>query len=284
MNGGNMMFLTNPKHDAIIVDIDGFPSSHWRICLTERPPIPTPKRQLNVDTVLGKLGAFYTKFGWEDMTAKLTFNFLEDVEDFKSFKQQIPYIRAWLENGKVMQFSDEPNVYYLMRNIVINGDINNEMVEYGEFTVDVTLAPFGRVVEDIPVDLTNRQGAIRTPYSIMTYNASSETSYPRFEFVANDPNFSLTVRNVLTGEYHSFIVRRTSTSGVPTGDHTYVIDCENKVFYWLDTDGSKHLLTNYSTTDVFPFLTVGENQISMTTRDSYEANFKAFNMYRNMLR
>ncbi len=278
------MFITSPTDDSIIVDIDGFPSSHWRICLSERPPIPTPKRQVQIDDVLGKLGSFYTKFGWEDMTAKLTFNFLEDIVDFKSFKQQIPHIRTWLENGKIMQFSDEPDVYYIMRNIVINGDINNEMVEYGEFTVDVTLAPFGRVVEETPVDLTKGAGSVKTPYSVMTFNASSETSYPRFEFDINDPNLTLSVRNVLTDEYHSFSIIRTSTSGVPAGAHTYVIDCENKVFYWLDTDGTKNMLTNYATSDTFPFLTVGENQISVTSRDSFEPYIVKFKMYRNMLR
>lgn len=278
------MFITSPTDDSIIVDIDGFPSSHWRICLSERPPIPTPKRQVQIDDVLGKLGSFYTKFGWEDMTAKLTFNFLEDIVDFKSFKQQIPHIRTWLENGKIMQFSDEPDVYYIMRNIVINGDINNEMVEYGEFTVDVTLAPFGRVVEETPVDLTKGAGSVKTPYSVMTFNASSETSYPRFEFDISDPNLTLSVRNVSTDEYHTFSIIRTSTSGVPTGAHTYGIDCESKVFYWLDTDGTKNMLTNYSTSDTFPFLTVGENQISVTSRDSFEPYLVNFKMYRNMLR
>lgn len=279
------MLITSPKDDSIIVDIDGFPSSHWRICLSERPPIPTPKRQVQIDSVLGKLGGFYTKFGWEDMDVKLTFNFLEDVVEFKSFKQQIPHIRTWLENGKIMQFSDEPETYFIMRNVVFSGDIGNDMVEYGEFDVTVTLAPFGRVVEETPVNIMNGKSSISTPYSIMTFNASTETSYPRFVFETTDAAMDLSIRNVLTGDTNRIRISRQANSGVPAGRATYVIDCELKLVYWLDTDGVKHLMTNYTTDSEFPMLTVGENQISLTGIDiGSEASFSKFDMYRNMLR
>ena len=273
--GGNAMFYTMEPNDFITVTIDNFPSDHWRICLMERPNIPTPKRQIQVDDVLGRLGSFYTKFGYEDMDVQLTFNYLEDVIDFKSWKQQMPHVRRWLAEGKILEFSDEPNTYYHIRKVLITSDIANDMVEYGEFTVTMTLAPFGRVVEPEPV--TMLKSPVTSMFSGTMFNASVETSYPRIELIVDSGLWNLTVTNAETKEKYAFQSRHSDTNV-----RKYVIDSERKVFYKKHISlGTITMLGDYNAPYGFPSLTTGENEV---TWQQSGRRLSEFNIYRNMLR
>lgn len=161
--------------DCIEVYIDSFPASYWRISVAERPNVPTPKRQHEAVEVLNRLGSLHQHFSYDDMEIDLKFNYLEEVLDFKSFKQQMSNVRHWLHNGQRLELSDEPEIYYLMKHVEI-GDIVNDIIEYGEFTAKVTVAPFGRVHEDAPIRLEPKAGEIEIDTYI--YNDSVEDSLP----------------------------------------------------------------------------------------------------------
>lgn len=175
--------------DRIEVYIDSFPASFYKICLAERPNFPIPQRQHEAVEVLGRLGSLHQHFSYDDMQVEFTFNYLEDVLDFKSFKQQMSNIRHWLNEGTRLELSDEPELYYEMKHVVF-GDVLNDMIEYGEFTVTITLSPFGRVHEDAPLTLTATSGQINTTI----YNDSIEDSYPLI-IVTGSGSVTLTVNS-----------------------------------------------------------------------------------------
>lgn len=251
--------------DFITVYIDGFPSTHWRLCISERPSIPIPERQVQVDEVIGRLGAFYTKYGYKDMDVDLTFNFLEDFVDFKSFKQQLPHIRHWLEAGEKLEFSDEPELYYLMRNVRFNGDIDNEVVEFGEFTVTVTLAPFARVYEEEGIHVIPEGTNTNTNLTTTIFNSSIETSYPRFEFDFSMINQSVTIETSdrdgnITYSF-TLLDPSSSSNAIPLGSKI-VMDSESKTVYWIrDTQPDvKNYISKYTIGDTgFPQLVAGVN-------------------------
>lgn len=275
------MFYTNTTDDGISVIIDGFPSDYWRICLKERPSIPIPVRQVQIDPVLGRMGAFYTKFGYEDMDVELTFNFLEDVTDFKAWKEQFPYVRKWLTDGKVLEFSDEQNRYYKIKNITFPKDVMNDIVEYGEFSVTVTLAPFARVHEDLPINILENfvnPNPVWSTGSIEIFNASVEQSKPIFYIKSNTGAFSLTVKDVANNKSVIF-----QSSHQTTNTYTYIIDSERKLFYYVDSFGKINTISAYTAVDGFPELAPEENKVDVTTVDRTKIIY-SFEVYRNMLR
>ena len=100
--------------DCIHSIIDGFPDYLHKLALAERPTIPSPKRQRVETSVLGRLGGLVQDYSFEDMSFTLHYNYLEDVEDHQAFKQSFYIMRHWLNYAKKLEFSDDPNVYYII--------------------------------------------------------------------------------------------------------------------------------------------------------------------------
>lgn len=276
-----MVFDTSITDDRISVIIDGFPSDYWRICLEERPSIPIPVRQVQIDDVLGKMGAFYTKFGYKDMDVDLTFNFLEEVTDFKAWKEQFPHVRKWLTDGKVLEFSDELSNYYLIQNVTFSKDVINDIVEYGEFTVTVTLAPFARVHEDVPINILENfinPNPVWTTGSVAIFNASVEQSKPIFYIRSNTGAFNLTVKDIAKNKKVIFQANHQTTN-----TYTYIIDSERKLFYYVDAFGKINNISAYTAIDGFPELAPEENTVDVTTIDRTKIIYSC-EVYRNMLR
>ena len=275
------MFYSNTNDDGISVIIDGFPSDYWRICLEERPSIPIPVRQVQIDDVLGRMGAFYTKFGYKDMDVSLTFNYLEDVNDFKGWKEQFPHVRKWLTDGKVLEFSDELNKYYKMRNFIFFIVVMYDIFDYGEFTVTITLAPFARVHEDLPINILENfvnPNPVWSTGSVEIFNASVEHSKPIFYIKSNTGAFSLTVKDVTNNKSVIFQSRYQTTN-----TYTYIIDSERKLFYYVDSFGKINAISAYTAVDGFPELAPEENTVDVTTVDKTKIIY-SFEVYRNMLR
>lgn len=242
--------------DCIEVFIDSFPASFYRISLVDRPNFPIPKRQHESETVLGRLGALHQHYSYEDMEIDLIFNYLEDVTDFKSFKQQMSNIRHWLLEGKKLELSDEPDVYYEIKHAEID-NVLNDIIEYGEFTVKLTLAPFGRVYEDNPITLPVKSNKVDTSI----YNDSIENSFPII-VVTGSGNVMLRINNT------------TFTLTGVTG--TIYIDSQLKIVYEL-LNGVPKEVSQKALSYEFPELLPEINQI-------YAENVTELKIYRNMMR
>lgn len=120
----------------LYVLLDNVPSINFDMCVAVRPEIPTPKRKIETYEVPGRHGAL-TKLGaFEDISLPVVFNILEN----ENVKQKIRNFKGYLLNKKTLRFSDD-DVFYTLKNFEV-GSIDNQIAEYGYFTVTFLLGPF----------------------------------------------------------------------------------------------------------------------------------------------
>ncbi|MDP8591566.1 phage tail protein, partial [Enterococcus lactis] len=184
-------------------------------------------------------------------------NYLEDVEDHQAFKQSFYIMRHWLNYAKKLEFSDDPNVYYVIQTIDI-GDAENDIVEWGEFDVNITAKPFARVQEDVPI-------TVDKPQSFSLLNNSLEESFPKIiitpsatscQFILNDYVFNF--------------------EGLVVGTDI-VIDSDLMLCYEEQSDGDILDRSNKMKTMQYPTLQVDINHFNCT-------GLSKIQIYRNGLR
>lgn len=262
--------------DGVHCIVDGVPDYYFRLCITERPFIPVPERQTEVQTVVGRMGGYYEHYSYNDMTIDITFNYLEEVIEYKAFKQEFPLIRGWLAHGTQLQFTDEPNIYYQIVATQFNGDVINDMVEYGEFTVTLTLAPFGRIHEEYPIVYAGDQNKeVRKKF----YNGSFEPSYPVI-VVNTSKNFRIISywEDRTRFEIAVYVGSNTTTKD-------YYVDCFRRIVWYTDYfTGNKVLVGNYQLfNNGFPVFGKGVNEINVYTNISGQKDINSVSIFRNML-
>lgn len=101
----------------------------------ERPPIPTPEQDVEHIQIRGRDGSLTKKHGYKDIPIPVIFNLMEE-----SAKDELRYIKSWILGAQTILFSDD-TVYYQVKSVDV-GDIENDIEEYGLFTVTFTCAPF----------------------------------------------------------------------------------------------------------------------------------------------
>lgn len=243
-----------PNEDCVLAVIDNIPSNYFKLALTQRPNIPTPNKQMEVTDILGRMGSFYEHFAYKDMEITLDFNYLEDVVDYKAFKQQFYNIRAWLLKGKQLILSDEPNIYYVIKNVVL-GDADNEIVEYGEFSASLTLAPFGRIIDNNPIHFASQQ---LNDVSLLIETV--ETAFPKVEFTASTGTSEFRINDTMV-RFKSLTV-----------GSRYAYDSDLHSFYNIDSNGNYVEKANLVQTLIFPTFEDGINLFyckDMTNIDIY---------------
>lgn len=206
------------------IGIDTELASDYRICMVDRPVIPTAKQKVEHIEVPGRHGSLTKKGAFEDVPLKIKFNLLED----ENIKPLIRRIKAWFLNGKTLYFTDD-EVYRKIKSVEI-GDIANEMEEYGEFEVEFTLDPF-EYTEDVNLKLTEPG---------IFYNPGTIESEPKFWIVGNG-TFRITINDV------SFQIKDV--------DGSVVVDSEVLEAY------SGTLPMNDKMKGEFPIFKIGENKI-----------------------
>ncbi|MBG9523398.1 MULTISPECIES: phage tail domain-containing protein [Bacillus cereus group] len=206
------------------IGIDTELASDYRICMVDRPVIPTAKQKVEHIEVPGRHGSLTKKGAFEDVPLKIKFNLLED----ENIKPLIRRIKAWFLNGKTLYFTDD-EVYRKIKSVEI-GDIANEMEEYGEFEVDFILDPF-EYTEDVNLKLTEPG---------IFYNPGTIESEPKFWIVGNG-TLRITINDV------SFQVKDVNGS--------VVVDSEVLEAY------SGTIPMNSKMIGEFPIFKIGENKI-----------------------
>lgn len=212
--------------------IDTELASDYKICMVDRPAIPTAKQKIEYIEVPGRHGSLTKKGAFEDVPLKIKFNLLEE----ENIKPLIRRIKAWFMNGKTLYFTDD-NVYRKIKSVEI-GDIANEIEEYGELQVEFTLDPF-EYTEDISLKLDN-PGVI--------YNPGTFESEPKL-WIVGVGNLRVTINDI------SFRIKNVIDS--------VVVDSEILEAY-LDTVS----LNNFMEGE-FPILKVGPNNIQWSENVEY---------------
>lgn len=152
------------------IGIDTELASGYRICMVDRPVIPTAKQKVEHIEVPGRHGSLTKKGAFEDVPLKIKFNLLEE----ENIKSLIRRIKAWFINGKTLYFTDD-EVYRKIKSVEI-GDITNEIEEHGSFEVEFALDPFEYLKAD-PILLTN-------PKDI--FNPGTFEAFPKLEIFGNE--------------------------------------------------------------------------------------------------
>lgn len=230
-----------PNDDCVTVVIDGFPAYYWKLSVKDRPAITSPDKQIETTQILGHMGDFYEVFAYQDMETEISFNYLEDVEDYKAFKAQFYNIRQWLYSGKQLIISDEPNIYYIIKNVVL-GEALNDMVEYGEFSATFTLAPFGRIIDDNPITFASQQ-----LNDVQLLIETAETCFPKVEFTASTGVSEFRINDTMV-----------RFKGLTVGKR-YAYDSDLKSFYEIDANGNFIEQASKVQTLVFPTFEDGVN-------------------------
>ncbi|MCQ6530746.1 phage tail domain-containing protein [Bacillus mycoides] len=180
--------------------IDNELASDYRICMVDRPAIPTAKQQVERIEVPGRHGSLTKKGAFEDVPFKVKFNLLEE----ENIKPLLRRIKAWLMNGKTLYFTDD-EVYRKIKHVEI-GDIANEIEEYGEFEVEFTLDPF-EYSEDVSLKL-DKPGVIYNPGTIesdpklwIVGNGTIKVTINDIAFQIKDVNGSVVVDSEIVEAY-----------------------------------------------------------------------------------
>lgn len=151
------------------IGIDTELASDYRICMVDRPVIPTAKQKVEHIEIPGRHGSLTKKGAFEDVPLKIKFNLLEEV----NIKPLIRRIKSWFINGKTLYFTDD-EVYRKIKSIEI-GDIANEIEEHGEFEVEFKLDPFEYLKKEL-ILLTKPQ---------TVFNPGTFESFPKLEILGN---------------------------------------------------------------------------------------------------
>lgn len=128
------------------------------LSLTERPEIPTAEQEVEYIEVEGRDGSLVRKKDFKDVSQPFTFAFL----DRTNVRQKVRVIRAWLSNKKKLSFSDDLDVFRIIKHIVIESTIN-DIIAYGRVTMNITFDPFEYIETDLVT--MNSPGNLNNPGS-----------------------------------------------------------------------------------------------------------------------
>ncbi|SFH68563.1 phage tail domain-containing protein [Pisciglobus halotolerans] len=134
--------------------LDGIPSSDFKLSPTSRPDIPTPEQMIETIEVDGRHGSLTKKGAFKDIQFPIEYNILED----ENIKPLLRKIRGYFFGKKMLRFTDD-NVFYKIKSLQIS-ETNNEIEQYGLFTVNFVCSPFqyemsDKVTLNAPGKLTN---------------------------------------------------------------------------------------------------------------------------------
>ena len=228
-------------NDIIEVIIDSISCQSYRLCVVDRPPVPSPKLKYTEINVKGRNGSYYEKYGYEDIEYKLTFNYLEEPET-GTFKLQMRKIRHWLYMASRLELSDEPDVYYEVKKVEI-GDAENDIVEFGFFEVKFTLAPFAKIIENNPLEYEKGSSNLEITFD----NRSIANSEPKI-FLYGSGDCSI----YINGDEP---IKFTNIEG------SIIIDSELKLTYKTDSNGVHMNQSSKQSSNAYPELIPGDNTL-----------------------
>lgn len=116
--------------------LDGISNESFNISITKRPNIPAPEQEVQTFPVEGRHGSLTKLKKFKDIKFQVEYNILEP----DNIKPLLRQIRGYFYGKKQLQFSDD-EVYYKIKSAQI-GETNNEIEQYGLFTVTFTCDPF----------------------------------------------------------------------------------------------------------------------------------------------
>lgn len=213
--------------------LDNVNASRFDLCVVDRPSIPTTEREIVQTSIRGMDGDLIEKFSYKDVTIDIELNFLEEN---KVFKQSFFNIKRWLLNAKKLSFTDDVGYYRKIKNVMI-AEAENDIEEYGIFTVTFLVDPFYYL---------ENESAITFLKAFELRNIGTYKSFPEIEIIGSG-DIELIVNGVT---YHLLGVTKQI---ILDSDVMHAYAIENGTIV-----GKNHLMT----TPKFPIFTEGTNSVS----------------------
>lgn len=143
--------------------LDGVSNESLDISITVRPNIPAPELETEFFEIEGRHGYLTKIKKFKDIQFDVEYNILEML----NVKPLLRKIRGFFYGKSMLQFSDD-DIYYKIKSAQIGGT-NNEIEEYGKFTVTFTCDPFqyeaqARETITAPVTIINPGTVESEPY------------------------------------------------------------------------------------------------------------------------
>lgn len=118
--------------------LDGVSNKTLGISLVSRPEIPSTEQIVEYIEVDGRHGSLTKKGSYKDITISTEFSFMS-IQN--TVKQMLREVKHWILNKEKLGFSDDPNFYYEVKNIVVKSTVNDIDI-YGRVAIDFVCSPF----------------------------------------------------------------------------------------------------------------------------------------------
>lgn len=208
------------------------------LSIVKRPNIPSSSKNKTSKEVPGRDGLVYEVLGgYKDIVIPVEFNFIEK----NNLKERFRQIKLWINDIKdnKLIFSDDPEWFYKVVDVNLNGDFETIIRKKGQFRIDFTCRGYLYNLDaDEFIDIKNND-------NLYNYYLDSKP----FIYIRGNGEVKININN------------RKFT--VPVQDYIY-IDSELEVVY-RTTDNYFNLDTG-----VYPKLTKGANNIQ------FEGNIQEF--------
>ena len=204
--------------------------SSKKVYMPYRPAIPANKKKIEYVEIPGRSGALTVFNGYQDRTLELPFNFYDKTNVNKKMRTDVSPIML---NAKTIKFSDDPDIFYKVKNVEID-DLDRKLEVVYSYTANVTIEPFNYSV--------NGSNAVTITKSSSITNSGTYFSEPKITLYGNG-NLSVTINS------YTFQVNNVSGS--------VIVDSDLKMCY---AGGTTKTMTG-----VFPKLDVGANKIKLSS-------------------
>jgi len=191
----------------LINDIDLF--QEYKLSTPERPNIPTPQMRYKVIEVEGMDGSYTQEIGYSDISFSINFNVIKRGTNIKALLRTL---KGLFMNANKLVFTDELDMFYKVKRITI-GDIQNEYITYGYFTVNFECDPFTYEsnVQDISnltgnLTITNNATYKSLPIITVEYTANSTITWNgNIIELMTSPTNEITINSTIKDAYFTNI-------------------------------------------------------------------------------
>lgn len=107
----------------------------------QRPNIPKPVKRVTHITVPGRDGSLTTTDDtYENIIIPIPMNYI--VQDSEKFQEDTRTIKNWLDGNGVLRMSDDPEVFYKVKDVVLENDIERVLRRAGVFSAQFVCDPY----------------------------------------------------------------------------------------------------------------------------------------------
>jgi len=220
------------RHGVVkMIILDGININNHNMYLVEdRPPVPTAQQDTEQFVIRGRNGSLTKKYAYLDIPYPLNLAIYDNV----SFKPAFRKGKQVLFSAKKLAFEDEPEIYYKIKSVQI--DIaENDVEEFGQFTVNFTLDPFAYEETDT-ITITQQTTLSNTGYESEPYIKAHATGTGKVYIgeqviTIKDVNGTIEIDSTMMNAYRNENGLITNLNNKMIGDFPVLVEGNNRISF-----------------------------------------------------